>query len=318
MLKIIFTILGVSFLILNTIAANNNAVPSKINIPDNVKKEYGLVFEEVNVNIPGIKKNYSFLWISDLHVIAQDISEVAPKSQKVMAYRRDKRFNNPRSKKNPAALWAKLPNILNNSCADGVFLGGDICDTGSIANLKLLKDGLKKLTIPFIYTREDHDITPWHLASKDTTIQRKISKEIDGHKQLHVKEFDDLIVIGLDYSVRRISKKALKEFKAVYARKKPIIIVMHVPIYPKGSKDPLKWITTKKSMWGNPKLQPKEVMGEFLNLISDSQGPVKIILSGHNHNTWDGTLSKGTRHHIFGPAFEGTIGVINVFSKPTK
>jgi hypothetical protein len=235
-----------------------------------------------------------------------------------MAYRRDKRFNNPISGKNPAALWAKLPNILNTSGADAVFFGGDICDMGSVANLKVLKDGIKKITIPFIFTREDHDITPWHLASKDMTKQYQISKEIDGHKKLHVLEFEDLIVVGLDYSNRRIAPKVLKEFKAIYAKNKPMIIVMHVPIYPKGSKQPLKWITTKRSMWGNPRLKPKEVMGEFLNLISTSKGPVKVILSGHNHNTWDGYLALGTRHHIFGPAVEGTIGVINVFSEPTK
>ena len=318
MKKYIFTVLGLFLLSLNCYAIEE-PVPCKIKIPENIQKEYGFEYENVNLNVPGLKRNYSFIWISDLHVMADDVSEIEPKSMQAMTYRRDKRFNNPKSGKTPATLWRVLPDILNKSGADGVFFGGDICDTGSIANQKLLTEGMKKLTIPFIYTREDHDITPWHLINKDTTKQRQITKELDGHKALHVKEFEDLIVVGLDYSVRRISKKVLKEFKAIYKKNKPMIIVMHVPIYPKGTKSPMaEWMKIKGSMWGKPRLQPKEVMGEFLDLISDAKGPVKVILSGHNHNVWDGYLAKGVRHHIFGPAFEGKIGIINVFSKTTK
>ena len=138
-------------------------------------RNYALTFEHVKVEIPGLKRNYSFLWISDLHVISEDLSEIAPEKRKMIASRRDKRFANPRSGKNPVTLWRALPDMLNKSGADMIFLGGDICDYGSVENLRILKDGIKKLTVPVIFLREDHEFTTRHMISSDTTKQKQIS-----------------------------------------------------------------------------------------------------------------------------------------------
>jgi len=134
--------------------------PSWLQIKPEVKQQLGLVYEVVNVEIPGLKKDYKFIWISDLHVMAPDVSEIQDEWKAAMIHRRDKRFNNPQSDLPPAAIWKQLPEILNHSNADALFFGGDICDTGSAANLTFLKSGFRQLTKPFIYLKEDHDISP--------------------------------------------------------------------------------------------------------------------------------------------------------------
>ena len=154
--------------------------PAWLQIKPEVKQELGLKYEPVEVRIPGLKKEYKFIWLSDLHVMAEDVSEIEDNWKAAMIHRRDKRFNNPQSDLPPAAIWKKLPAALNGSNADAVFFGGDICDTGSVANLTLLKSGFSQLTKPFIYLKEDHDISPWHLISRDSAKQHEIAREIDG------------------------------------------------------------------------------------------------------------------------------------------
>ena len=297
-------------------SGQKETVPEIFKADAQLAARYGLSCEHVQIEIPSLKRPYTFIWISDLHVIADDLSEVAEKSRPAMLHRRDKRFNNPRSGKNPAALWQVLPRLVNNSPADALLLGGDICDTGSVANLQLLKQGLKELKKPFIFLREDHDFTPWHLASKDMAAQKKISKEIDGHPELPFIEYEDLIVVGLDFSGRRIKPALLKQFKKLYSKKKPMIVLQHVPILPPG-KTESSWMNTKSHVWGG-RLVPQKVMGEFISLLALPNGQVKGVFSGHTHRMWDGFLAPGVRHHVFSPAFEGVTGVITLVPPKNK
>jgi hypothetical protein len=231
----------------------------------------------------------------------------------MIAYRRDKRFANAKSGKNPVTLWRALPKMLNNSGADMIFLGGDICDYGSIENMKILKEGIKKFTIPTIFLREDHEFTTRHMISSDTKIQKQLSKDIDGHPAIQIKEFKDLIVVGIDYSVSQLKPKVLAKFKEIYAKNKPIILLMHVPIYPAKNAD-MKWITPRHNIWG-ARRRPQKEMAKLLKLIKTPNGPVKAVFCGHNHKSYEGPLAQGVKMNIFAPAFEGNIGVITLTPK---
>ena len=46
-------------------------------------------------------------------------------------------------------------------------------------------------------------------------------------------------------------------------------------------------------------------------MIYAKDSPVKEIVSGHLHFTWDGDITESTRQHVFSPAFQ-KIGVITV------
>ncbi len=309
-IKVIAAAAGVFFVSLLSAA---ELTAEKI-FPKDIKtfSEYALRIEPVKLAVDGLKRNYTFIWISDLHVIADDLSGILPASQKVMARRRDKRFNNPRSGKTPAALWNVIPQLVNNSSADAVIFGGDICDIGTEASLNMLKDGMKKLNKPFIFLREDHDFGSNHrlLAQKNSGIQEKISREIDGHPALPVIEYDDLLVVGWDQSRFAIKTEELAKFKQLCAKGKPVILLSHVPFLPEDKKN-WQWITARRNAWGASK-KLRGNMPEFVKMITVPGGPVKLVLCGHFHRTWDGEIFPGVRQHIFAPAFEGNIGIVEL------
>jgi len=286
-------------------------VPSWLQIKPEVKQELGLKYEPVEVKIPGLKKEYKFIWLSDLHVMAEDVSEIEDNWKPAMIHRRDKRFNNPQSNLPPAAVWKKLPAVLNGSNADAVFFGGDICDTGSVANLTLLKSGFSQLTLPFIYLKEDHDLSPWHLISRDSARQLAIAKEIDGDPAVLCLEFDELVVLGIRYSVRHFSKNVVKRFKELYQKaqkeKKSIILILHVPISPKDHPQ-----LSKGHSWGGKMKPTQPTTAEFMKLVKAENGPVKAVFSGHVHYSAEGMITPTLYLHVFDPAFQGTLGIISI------
>ena len=120
----------------------------------------------------------------------------------------------------------------------------------------------------------------------------------------------DLIIVGIDNSVFQMRPEVLAKFKEVYAKNKPVIVLMHVPIYPAVNQD-MKWITPRHNIWG-ARRRPHKPMAEFIKLVKTPNGPVKAVFNGHNHKSWEGLLAPGVKMNIFNPAFEGNIGVITV------
>ena len=56
--------------------------PETLRISAKDIRDYGLSFEHVKLEIPGLKRTYTFIWISDLHIISEDLSEISPENGK--------------------------------------------------------------------------------------------------------------------------------------------------------------------------------------------------------------------------------------------
>ena len=305
------SLLACLFFFAAEVAGSENKTPAWLQIKPEDQQALGLKYENVVVKIPGLKREYKFIWISDLHVMAEDVSEIEDKWKAAMIYRRDKHFMNPQSKLNPAAVWKKLPAILNQSNADALFFGGDICDTGSIANQTLLKSGFKQLTKPFIYLKEDHDISPWHLINRDNSRQKEIARETDGYPLAQSIEYDDLSVIGISYSMVHLKADAVARFKELYDQavkaKKAVLVLVHVAFVPPNLPQ-----FAKKHVWGGALKPTYKTTAAFLNLISAKDTAVKAIFSGHSHLSWNGKLTPTVHQYIFDAAYKGNIGIITI------
>lgn len=279
---------------------------TKITISESDIKELGMKFEVIEVKVPNLKKEYDFIFISDLHVMADDASELAANRKSAMIYRRDKHFNNPHTNMRPLHVWQKLPALLNKSNADAVFFAADMCDTGSIANISALRDGMKQVKIPFVYTREDHDASAWNLISKDVSKQNAVNAEIDGYPPFKIIEYDDLIIFAHSRSLWHTKEPVLGAFGKVCAGNKPVIVVQHCPIVKPGLKE---W--QKRHVW-NGKIKPGHGTLKYMDLLHKPDGNARLIVSGHSHCSADFMLTPTLRSHIFDAAFKGFYGIIKI------
>ena len=306
--------------------AQDAAAPSfdALGIDEATAKEIGLVFENVEIEVEGLKRDYLFLWIADLHVITDDLSEVAPDELETVKARRDKAFRNSQTKLSALEVWQRLIPVLNRSNADAVLLGGDICDFGSLSNIQAIKDGLAQLTKPYLYARADHDISPWWLAERKLDEVAALEQSIDGNEPVQVLEAEDLMVVSFNVSTSNLPAEGLKRFKEVYAKGKPILLVTHVPIYTPlavslGLESMSRDSQQRNLTWGKGcYYSPNATTQEFLDMVLAEDSPVVGVMAGHLHFPWRGSLTLRTTQYLCGAAYQGKIGVISLKRKETR
>ena len=150
---------------------------------------------------------------------------------------------------------------------------------------------------------------------------KELEKSIDGYDPVLVLEFDDLMVVGFNVSTSNMTAAGLARFKEAYAKRKPIILVTHVPIDPLveprvgevyKERDPKR----RNLTWGDDcYYKPNAHTREFIDLVCAEDSPVKTVLAGHLHFSWHGMLTKTISQHLFVPSYKGNIGVIRVKAK---
>ena len=278
----------------------------KVDLPD-YQEEY------VNVKIPGLTENYTFLLVADLHIVEGmgDVSE--DKLQEVqlrkMAFVNDKGVSSEDQ-------WKELPDTLNSVKADGILFGGDMIDYASTANIEMLGEGLKQLESPFMYVRADHDYGTWYGSLSDEEV-RGMQEELDHTPSVIKWEYDQFIILGIDNNTSQISAEMLEEIKSIFAIGKPIILLTHVP-FNSLVDDSLD--AQSKAAWGDRNLTwgdncyyvADANTREFMDLIFDENSPVVEILSGHLHFTWDGYINDKVHQHVFSAAYQDAIGVVTI------
>lgn len=280
----------------------------------NLQTMLGQATEDVYIHIPGLEKEYTFLWMSDLHIITEN-DEIAEADIETVKNRRE-------SFKNSQGLytdefWTQISGNFDDFGVDALLFGGDMIDHAATMNIECLKQGLDGLNTPYLYVRADHDSIPFYCTVQDTNAAATLHASIDGYEKVSLIEFDDLCIVGINDSTSQLSNDALLEFQDIYAKGKPIILVIHVPLQ---SLVDTSLEEHSKEVWGDRSLiwgedcyyRPNETTREFLNIIYSEDSLVKAVLGGHLHFSWDGRLTQNTRQHVFSPSYTGNIGIIRV------
>lgn len=272
------------------------------------------ITEDVYIYIPGLEKEYTFLWMSDLHIITEN-DEIAADNLETVTSRRE-------LFKNAADMytddyWLQLSSGLDAWGVDAFLFGGDMIDHAANENIACLKQGLDGLDTAYLYVRADHDSIPFYCMVQDMDAVTALHTEIDGYEEVSLIEFDDLCIVGINDSTEQLSEAGLERFKDIYAKGKPIILVTHVPL---NSLCDTSLEEYSKEVWDDRALvwgedcyyKPNEITQDFLDMVYREDSLVKEVLGGHLHFSWDGQLTENTGQHVFAPAYTGSIGIIRV------
>jgi len=291
------------------LAANQQSAPE---MPTVAGKEP--VTEEVRVVIPGMIGSRTFVYLSDLHIIT--LSEDMPESEREYLVSRQKWAAN--GDVTSEMQWLQWVEYLNAGDFDYVLLGADLLDFASEDTIRVFKEGLEKLKKPYMYIRADHDLLPYKgsaLTERDTV---ELQKTVCGYSDVFTENFGDFILFGWNNSTSRMTEKGIQKWREVLATEKPVIVLTHVPIKPL-SDESLSRISQnlyrgEELLWGidTSYYVPDDYTREFLESIYGTDSPVKEILCGHLHYTWDGYVSEGVHQHVFSPAFSGYIGIVEI------
>ncbi len=238
--------------------------------------------------LPGAQREYTLYFLTDLHMTLPDPSASSEENEYIT--KRLTEFTAPDGT-TPEETWGFWLSYVEEQQADGLLLGGDIIDCPSGANLDLLKNTLGTFSVPYIYTPGNHDWTyPWEYMTEKgrTDYLEKLSPYMDDNPDFHVLEYDDFVIAAVNNSSNQIPESVLEPYRALLAQSKPVLLLLHVPLFTQSV------LEKAKEAWSSPVvlgagnyggIYPNSSSEEFLQLTFAEDSPVFAVAAGHVHFT---------------------------------
>lgn len=263
-----------------------------------------LNIETVELVIPSVIRDYTFLFIADNHVETE--SEENPEKVKEYAKERNIGFVNA----NGVTSWEQFPGWMeaaNEYNVDAVLMGGDIIDSPSESNLAFLEEQLAVLNMPSLFTPGNHDWTyPWeYMTEKGEEEYLPLLSKFTGNTAFSKMEFPDFVIAAVDNSTDQVNKEALAGVTEVVQEGKPVILLLHVPL----STESLAG--QSREVWGNPivlgegGIEPNEISQKFLDIVYAKDSPVVAVLAGHVHFRAQENLNENIVQIVSDASFKG-------------
>ncbi len=122
----------------------------------------------------------------------------------------------------------RFAETINSSNPDAIFFGGDMVDFCSEATITKLKEGLSKITVPYLYIRADHDSRPYW-TTHDNAEAKAFQDSVCENDEVFILEYPEFIILGINNSTYQMSEAAVERVKEIATLAKPIIVITHVP-----------------------------------------------------------------------------------------
>ena len=238
------------------------------------------------IEIPGLSREYEFLYITDSHLILLDGTE----TEEVKQYAMERMVNFVHDNAFPIEeqfdIWLEE---AANEQIDGLLLGGDAIDFPSDANVNYLGERFSNIEFPYIYAIGNHDWTyPWEYMTDygRENYLTKLSPYMQGNPAVQQIEFEEFVIVAVDNSDNQIAPECIEEYKEILQKGKPVIVMLHVPLLTQSV------LTKAREVWSNGVvlgggnfggIYPDEVSTEFINLTTAKDSPVVAVLAGHVH-----------------------------------
>ena len=272
---------------------------------------------EETIVVEGIEEEYTFLFLTDTHVVVSDPE--ASEQQAEYETQRAQMFVNAEgiSSAEQFPYWVQYANELQ---VDAVLLGGDIIDTPSDTNLQWLQMQLSQLDMPYLYVNGNHDWTyPWEYMTEvgRETYLPLLEPFMQGNTDIQTLPLEEIMIVGIDDSSNQVSSGVLPEYEQLLTQGKPTIVMCHVPFMTQTA------LSRAKEVWGSPVvigggnfggIYPNEDSTQFLNLTTEAENPVVLMLSGHVHFYDSGVIDeeKGLLQLIGGAGYEGNAILLHI------
>jgi len=275
---------------------------------------------EETVCVEGLEKDYTFLFLTDTHVIVPEEGASAQVAENE-ATRLLKFVNEdglPSAEQFPE--WVQY---ANEKKVDAVVLGGDIIDTPSNANLEWLQEQLSGLDMPYLYVNGNHDWSyPWEYLTQTAreTYLPLLEPLMGGNTAIHTLDFGELLLIGIDDSTDQVDSGVFPEYETLLAQDRPVIVVAHIPFLTQSvlGRATQEWTEPVVIGAGNyGGIYPEETSERFLALTVAEDSPVELMLAGHVH-FYDKDVIEGD-HKVLqlvgGAGFRGEAILLHVTGK---
>lgn len=269
-----------------------------------------MVLTEHQIHIDGIVKEYSFFQISDSHLAYIEESDDLTIKERVNASIHEWTRNGIL----PTESFDEIIDYVERNDSDGLFLCGDMIDFTSGKMMQKMINRLVRLSTEVFYVSGNHE----HL---EDSVENHV--EISGielyyqaTKPFWAKHFKEITIVGIDNGNRIISNQCIEFLEMQIALGKPILLVMHIPMYTEelGRAIEKKWGKNGSISYFTLEGKEDRNVTAFCDVVRKPDSKVVAIFSGHAHINHQSEVAPGVMQYIVGPVFEGMINKITLSS----
>jgi len=267
--------------------------------------------EYVEIKIPGIKRNYTFYHISDLHVCYAKPTDDDIFKEFVEEHLRVNSVNGITANE---ALENAIE-YINTAEGDGVFITGDCVDYYTDSNADYVNERLatvNKEVCAVLGNREGSELTYSRFAPTMTD-----------NPVRWVKDFGDFLVVGVNNAHRCLRPDTFSFLEDQTKRGLPIILLMHIPIHTAGIDKPLRErygeaatqyysICYDRTPDDNPKNKKNNYVTRFAEFLEKKDNNIVAVLTGHVHFSSETEIANGLMQYTAGSLKDGYIRKIKI------
>jgi len=264
--------------------------------------------ETINIKIRGIKNKYEYLHISDAHLCL--VGEDSPEVTLAYAAERNKLWTHEGV--TPLEAFEDAFDTICRTPADGLFITGDLLEFISAANLRYIGEKLAEAGKDVIYVCGNHEISGDNPGMTGEGLAKpyidNYTELMGGNVSFMSKEFDDLILVGLDDSTKCISEEQLDKLRGLSKKGKPIVLVMHIPILPHDTAREGFEFWNKESFAKYFALgieSDPDTTRRFREFVISEDSNVAAVIAGHIHFSFNGEFAPGRMQYAAAPLFTG-------------
>lgn len=265
-----------------------------------------LTESEVELIIPGLSREYTFVHISDLHITASEDGD--SDEDKALAASRAEFW------KNQAGLFPIEANEIvaariREISPDMVFFTGDTMDYPSLSNLRRSKQYLDALGTNYVLAPGNHDNVDEN-APKE--MRRMFLEMTGGSPQFRVVSLDGLDIVVINDGFVNVTEEQYKLMEDQIRKGRPILLLLHAPVFSPAAKE------TVWNFWGYNWMvgeeQQSEINRRFLKLLNENRSIVRAVFAGHIHFATGDDADHGQTviQYTAAPCFTGFYRIIHI------
>lgn len=272
--------------------------------------------ENTVIRLPGIKKEYRFLHIADVHVAYAGENE--SESDKLLAENETKYWS--RAGVTPLEAWEMMEEYVKAQSGgiDGLLIAGDCLNYYSAGNLEWLKKKIEAFPAAVLYTPGNHELMVYGDGQPD--ISKNYREYYDAamgcNADFQVRDYEDFLIIGINNAQKEITQEQLEKLKEQIARNVPIILLMHIPLQTKEVLDAVekRWGERNPYFLFEANEHASEFAREFSRIVRQPESNVAVILAGHIHAAHEGEFALGRAQYTAAPLHDKYIRKIKIVS----
>ncbi|MBE6930391.1 MAG: hypothetical protein E7463_08930 [Ruminococcaceae bacterium] len=276
-----------------------------------------MLIENVTIRIPGLTRDYVFYHTSDAHVAWADPTDST--ADRELAATQTQRWN-LHGILPPAGFDDTLRTASENH-ADGLFLCGDIADYYHPSTVRRIRDRLTNAAVEPLYVCGNHEGGSYKNGPRYDKALRPHYPDyagmMHGTPDLWVRDFGEFLIVGIDDSDKKVRPEQVAALKNLCADGRPILLLMHIPIYTEALKAPLC------AEWGDDACDyfvigfdaDEAETPAFCALLRDPAAPIAAVFAGHIHLSHASEIIPGRVQYTSAPSFSGTIRRVTVTGK---